>query len=76
MEGIRTLINRLKANTPLFFKRIRNVGLFLLGAATSALGVLATYGINLTEEEMSWFKMVIVAGAVMSATAQCAKEDK
>lgn len=65
---MKTLISRVVSNTPLWFKRIRTIGLILTGIGTA----LVTAPIGLPAIIVTVGGYLIVGGAVASAVATTA----
>lgn len=65
MDGI-SLLNRLKAPTPRFFKILRNVGLVLAAAG----GVLVAAPVAIPASLITLGGYLIVAGSVATAVSQ------
>lgn len=65
------LINRAVAPTPSFFKKLRNIGLILLAIS----GTVATAPIALPAAVITIAGYLSVAGGVISAVSQLAKDD-
>tara|TARA_R110001592_G_scaffold68626_2_gene210351 strand:- start:42799 stop:43014 length:216 start_codon:yes stop_codon:yes gene_type:complete len=68
---MKKIVERAKAPTPPFFKKLRNVGLAL--AATG--GALLTAPIALPAAAITLAGYVTVAGGVLSAVSQVTKDD-
>lgn len=65
------IINRAVAPTPSFFKKLRNIGLILLAIS----GTVATAPIALPAAVITVAGYLSVAGGVISAVSQLAKDD-
>lgn len=77
MKGaIKTIIGRLKADTPRFFKHLRNLGLGAVTIATTTIAALNGVGIEMSERETEVAKNVIIIGSVVAGMAQLTKRDK
>ena len=61
-----TIVERAKAPTPSFFKKLRNIGLVLASIST----VILTAPISLPAAVVSAAGYIAVAGGVMSAVSQ------
>lgn len=66
-----TILDRAKAPTPKFFKVLRTIGLFIAAVG----GTILTAPISLPAVVVSIGGYMAVAGGVMSAVSQVAKED-
>jgi len=73
---MKELINRLKAETPDFFKKVRSIAIYIASGATAAWTANSTMGLNLPETLLDVFKYIIVAAAFTGVTAQLTKTDK
>lgn len=65
---MKKVIRRMKAPTPRFFKKIRNIGLVL----TAVSGVIATAPVSLPTLLVSAAGYLAVAGGIASAVSQTA----
>ena len=65
---MKKVIRRMKAPTPRFFKKIRNIGLVL----TAVSGVIATAPVSLPALLVSAAGYLAVAGGIASAVSQTA----
>ena len=61
-----SIFNRMNAPTPLFFRKLRNIGLMLAAAG----GVLITAPVSLPAVVVTIGGYLTVAGAVVSAVSQ------
>lgn len=66
------IVQRIKAPTPKFFKKLRTIGLALLAVS----GTILTAPISLPIAVVSIAGYVSVAGGVLSAVSQLTVEDK
>lgn len=64
------IVQRVKAPTPKFFKRLRNIGLTLAGVA----GAILTAPVSLPAVIIMVAKYIAVAGTVAGAVSQATKE--
>ncbi|HAD96583.1 MAG TPA: hypothetical protein DCG19_04200 [Cryomorphaceae bacterium] len=69
---MKKIIERAKAPTPPFFKKLRKVGLTLAAAG----GALLAAPIALPAEAVTVAGYVIVAGGILSAVSQITKDDQ
>lgn len=67
-----SIIKRIQAPTPKFFKKLRNIGLALIAAGT----VIVTAPISLPAIVVTIGGYLIVAGSVAVAVAQCVTTDE
>ena len=70
------LKERLKAQTPTWFKKIRLFGLWLSAVAGAIAGFNLTYPGIMPEQLLNIVGYAAAIGLAMSATAHTAKEDK
>lgn len=68
---MKTIIQRAKAPTPPFFKKLRNIGIGL----TTIAGVVLTAPVSLPATMVSVAGYIAVAGGVASAISQLAVKD-
>lgn len=68
---MKQFVQRLKAPTPVFFKKLRNIGLVMAAIA----GTIAAAPVALPAVIVKIAGYLAVAGGVLSATSQVAKEE-
>lgn len=67
---MKEVVERMRSRTPLFFKRLRNVGLVLIAIGTT----LVTAPVSLPAMVIQAAGYITVAGTIMSAVSQAAVE--
>ena len=66
------IVKRFKAPTPKFFKRIRNIGLFLTAVGTGIMGAPVVLPVAIA----SLGGYLVLGGTIAAGVAQLTKEDK
>ena len=69
------LIERWNAETPIFFKKLRNLSIAIGGSATSVWLANSTMGLNLNETLLSICKYAIASCCALGLSSQLTKID-
>lgn len=69
------IIDRLKAKSPVFFKKVKKVAFYVGGSAASVIAVNGSMVLNLNHTLISICGYVVAVCVAIAGTAQLTKED-
>jgi len=67
---------RIKLETPVFFKRLRNLAIYIGGSATAVITANATIPLNLPTKIITLCSYIIAICVAIAGTSQLTKKDK